>query len=85
MVEGHKFRKDFILQGIDKSGYKYLKKSLTADRNMVKIEKRHSFDALVKVWMKKINNAEIEVATTLAGYIAKNLSKKLKFKTCPKY
>ena len=53
MVEGHKFRKDFILQGIDKSGYKYLKKSLTADRNMVKIEKRHSFDALVKVWMKK--------------------------------
>ena len=44
----HKFRKDFILQGIDKSGYKYLKKSLTDDRNAVKIEEWHSFDALSK-------------------------------------
>lgn len=50
---GHKFKKDFILEGIDKGGYKFLKKYLTADKDKIEGEKEIYLMPLVKVLLKK--------------------------------
>lgn len=50
---GHKFRKDFIWEGIDKDGYKFLKKYLTTDEDTTEGEKEIYLMPLVKVLLKR--------------------------------
>ena len=54
-LRGHTFRKDFILQGIDKENINFWKEGLTAEKDTIEVEKRNLFIALIKSLDKKSN------------------------------
>ena len=78
-------------RGSIKAGISFEKEGLKADKNTVDGKKPNLFDAINKHLNEKgskimecsLDNGGAEVATTMAGYIAKKVAKKSKCKTCP--